>query len=100
MVIAFGGGIVLNKINIDHLNQSFVVICSKTSPEIIFQRISKDGKEKRPLLNKPNPMEEIHKLLDFRAPFYNAATEHQIDTLVLTINEIVEKICKIYESAQ
>ncbi|MFX1296227.1 MAG: shikimate kinase [Promethearchaeota archaeon] len=100
VVIACGGGIILNKINIDYLKKSSVVVCLKTSPEVIFQRISKDGKEKRPLLNKPNPMGEIHKLLEFRAPFYNSATEHQIETSILTIDEIVEKICTIYESAQ
>ncbi len=100
VVIACGGGVVLNKINLDYLKQSSVVVCLKATPEVIFQRISKDGKEKRPLLNKPDPMGEIHRLLEFRAPFYNAATEYQVDTSNLTIDEIVEKICKIYESAQ
>jgi shikimate kinase len=100
VVIACGGGVVLNKLNIDYLKLSAVVICLKTSPKVIFQRISKDGKETRPLLNKPDPMSEIHKLLDFRAPFYNAATDHQIETSNLDVDEVVEKICKIYTLAQ
>ncbi|MHA1131504.1 MAG: shikimate kinase, partial [Candidatus Helarchaeota archaeon] len=54
--------------------------------------------EKRPLLNKPDPMGEIHKLLKFRAPFYYAATEHQIDTTQLTVEEVVQKIIEIYNS--
>lgn len=99
-VIACGGGVVLNKLNIDYLKQSSIVICLKTSPEIVFQRISRDGKEKRPLLNKPDPISEIHKLLKFRIPFYNAATEHQVETSNITIDEVVEIIIKIYESAQ
>ena len=99
LVIACGGGIVLNKLNLDYLRQSSIIICLKSSPEVIFQRISKDGKEKRPLLNKPDPKAEISKLLKFRAPFYNAATEHQIDTSKLTVDEVVEKIREIYESA-
>lgn len=100
VVIACGGGIVLNKVNLDYLNQSSIIICLKTTPEIIFQRISKDGKEKRPLLNKPDPKIEIKKLLQFRAPFYDAATEYQIDTSKLSIDQVVEKIHKIFESAQ
>jgi len=100
VVIACGGGIVLNKLNIDYLKQNAIIICLKTSPEIIFQRISKDGKEKRPLLNKADPKAEIRKLLQFRAPFYNAATEYQIDTSKLTVDEVVERIREIYESAQ
>lgn len=100
VVIACGGGIVLNKVNLDYLKQSSIIICLKTTPEIIFQRISKDGKEKRPLLNKPDPKAEIKKLIQFRAPFYNAATEYQIDTSNLSIDQVVEKIRKIFESAQ
>jgi len=100
VVIACGGGIVLNKLNIDYLRQSSVIICLKTSPEVIFQRISKDGKEKRPLLNKLDPKAEIKKLLKFRSAFYNAATEHQIDTSRSTVDEVVERIREIYESAQ
>jgi len=100
VVIACGGGIVLNKVNIDYLKQSSILICLKTTPEVIFQRISKDGKEKRPLLNKPDPKAEIKQLLKFRAPFYNAATEYQIDTSKLSIDQVVEKIRKIFESAQ
>lgn len=100
VVIACGGGIVLNKLNIDYLRQNSIIICLKTSPEIILQRISKDGKESRPLLNKPDPKAEIKKLLKFRAPFYAAATELQIDTSKLTVDEVVERIREIYESAQ
>jgi shikimate kinase len=100
VVIACGGGIVLNKVNLDYLKQSSIIICLKTTPEIIFQRILKDGKEKRPLLNKLDPKTEIKKLLQFRAPFYNVATEYQIDTSNLSVDQVAEKIRKIFESAQ
>ncbi len=99
-VIACGGGVILNKLNLDYLKLSSVVICLKGSPEIVFQRTMKDGKETRPLLNKPNPMHEIQTLMEFRAPFYNAATEYQIDTSDLTLEEVIEKIVEIYELAQ
>ena len=48
-VIACGGGIVLNKINIDRLKQECVIVCLAASPEVILKRTSTD-KEGRPLL--------------------------------------------------
>ena len=99
-VVVCGGGVILNKLNIDYLKLSSVVICLKSSPEVVFQRTMKDGKETRPLLNKPDPRHEIQKLMEFRAPFYNAATEYQIDTSDLTIEEVIEKVVEIYESDQ
>ncbi len=100
VVIACGGGVVLNRINIEYLKQGAVIVCLKSTPEVIFRRISKNGERKRPLLDKPNPMEEIHKLLEVRAPFYDAATEYQIDTSNLTIYEAVNKIIEIYDSVE
>jgi shikimate kinase len=99
-VIACGGGVILNKLNIDYLKLSSVVICLKADPKVIFKRTMADGKETRPLLNKPEPMHEIETLLAFRRPFYNAATDHQVDTTNLTIDEVVEKLVQIYTSAQ
>ena len=99
-VIACGGGVVLNKLNIDYLKLSSVIICLKASPEMIFERAMKDGKEIRPLLNKPDPMGEIQKLLEFREPFYKAATDNQIDTSNLTVKEVVIEIRKIIDATE
>jgi len=48
-VIACGGGVVLNKINIDRLKKGAVLVYLTASPEVILKRTSGDG-DKRPLL--------------------------------------------------
>ncbi len=91
-VISCGGGVILNKLNIDYLKLSSEVILLKANHEEIFKRAMEEGKEKRPLLNKPNPMKEISDLLEFRKPFYMAATDKVVDTDGKTIEEIVKEI--------
>ncbi|MFX0141001.1 MAG: shikimate kinase [Candidatus Hodarchaeota archaeon] len=93
VVIACGGGVVLNKINIDYLKQKAIIVYLETSPSVIYERTMKEGKEKRPLLDNPNPMKSITDLLQFRVPFYKAAAQYTINTekdIDLIIKEIVE----------
>ncbi|MFN3966602.1 MAG: shikimate kinase [Endomicrobiia bacterium] len=68
-VISTGGGVVLKEENMIALEKNGIIINLSASPEIIFERTSKD--KSRPLLNKENPKEEIMKLLNFRAPYYD-----------------------------
>ncbi|MFX0102807.1 MAG: shikimate kinase, partial [Candidatus Hodarchaeota archaeon] len=55
-VFSVGGGVVLNNINILYLRQSSVIICLTADPKTIFDRTMAEGKEKRPLLAKEDPM--------------------------------------------
>lgn len=99
VVVACGGGVVLNKINIDYLKQDAIVFLLEASPKTILERTMKDGKETRPLLNNPNPEQSIRDLLEFRAPFYKAHADHAIDTN-RTSEEIIEEILKLYSNSQ
>ena len=90
-VIACGGGIVLNKINIDRLKQDSIIVYLTASPRVILQRTSGDG-ETRPLLNVPDKAVEIKELLRFRKPFYERAADIKIDTTKLDISAVVEQI--------
>lgn len=96
IVIACGGGVVLNKINIDYLRQKSIIICLEASPEVIYERIMKNGKEKRPLLSNPNPMKSIKDLLEFRAPFYKVAAQYTINTEKDT-KSIIKEIIEIFQ---
>ena len=95
VVIACGGGVVLNKINIDYLKQNAVFFCLQASPKTILDRTMKDGKETRPLLNNPDPEKTIRDLLEFRAPFYKAFADFIIDTN-RSSDDIVEEIITLY----
>ena len=90
-VIACGGGVVLNTINIDRLRATGVVINLTASPEIILKRIAKDG-DNRPLINVNWPPERIKELMKFRQPFYTRATDITINTSKLSIETVADKI--------
>ncbi|MGV9171376.1 MAG: shikimate kinase [Promethearchaeia archaeon] len=92
VVISCGGGIVLNKINIDYLKQNCYIVLLTASSKEIYSRALKDGTEKRPVINKKNPKEEIDKVLHFRDPFYEAAAEITCNTTGKTFDEIVSEI--------
>ena len=91
VVIACGGGVVLNKINIDRLRKECLIVCLTASPGVILQRTSNSIKE-RPLLNVGNRMREVRKLLELRKPFYEQAADITIDTSKLDIDSIVKQI--------
>ncbi len=90
VVISCGGGVVLNRINIDRLKKNAVLILLTASPETILKRTSSDNE--RPLLNALSRLEKIKELLEFRKPFYNSSAYFTIDTTNLEIDEVVDKI--------
>jgi len=91
LVIACGGGLVLNKINIDRLRNQSRIVYLTASPRVILKRILNNGEE-RPLLKTPNKALEIQELLKFRKPFYERAADIKINTSKLDIDSITEQI--------
>lgn len=90
-IIAVGGGAVLKDINMKYLEKNGVIINLKAKPETIYKRTV--NTDERPLLNKPNPMEEIKKLLAYREPYYKRCS-FVIETDELSIDEVADKIIK------
>jgi len=100
LVIACGGGIILNKINIDRLRQKAIIVYLTASPGVILKRTAKDS-TRRPLLEAADPALTIRELLKFRKPCYERASDIKIDTSKLDIDLVVEQIIariKEYES--
>ncbi len=91
LVIACGGGLVLNKINIDRLRQQSRIVYLTASPRVILKRVSGEAGE-RPLLSVPDKVSEIRGLLGFRRPFYERAADIIINTSKLDIDSIAEQI--------
>jgi shikimate kinase len=99
-VIACGGGIVLNMINIFRLKQECVIVCLEASPAEILKRTSGD-KDGRPLLSVTDREKQIKELLEYRQPFYERAAEITIDTSGSDAPGVVEKVknaLSIYEN--
>jgi shikimate kinase len=90
-VIACGGGIVLNSINIDRLRRECVIVCLAASPEVILKRTSMD-KDGRPLLAVADRARRVKELLAFRRPYYERAADITVNTSGLKIDTIVSRI--------
>ena len=90
-IIACGGGIVLNKINIDRLRERARIVHLTASPRAILKRVSTEEGQ-RPLLEVDNPTLTIQNLLRFRKPFYERAADMTINTSKLDINAVAEQI--------
>ena len=91
LVIACGGGVVLNKINIDRLRGSSRIVYLTAPPKVILKRVAGE-KGQRPLLEVDNPSLTIREMLDFRKPFYERAADIKIDTSKLDIDSVAEQI--------
>ncbi len=94
-VIACGGGVVLNTINIERLRKESVIICLTAAPAVILKRTS--GDNDRPLLNVADRRQQIKKLLQFRRPFYVRAADFTVNTSRLNIETVVGKILELLE---
>ncbi len=91
MVMACGGGVVLNRINIDRMKAECTLVLLTASPDVILQRIS--GHSTRPLLKAPT-REAVEEMLAFRRPFYERAYDIKVNTSPRTVEGVVKEIIR------
>ena len=99
-VIACGGGIVLNTINVFRLKKECVIVCLTASTAVILKRTSGD-KDGRPLLAVADREREIKELIKFRQPFYKRSAEITVNTSRMSAAAVADKIIEMlknYES--
>jgi len=96
VIIACGGGLVLNKINIDRLSQECIIVYLTASVGVILRRTSNDA-GKRPLLAVPDRFQQIKELLKFRRPYYKNSADIIINTSKMSINTVVMRIIEELE---
>jgi shikimate kinase len=89
-VIATGGGVILNRINIDRLRQNSIVVYLTVSPAEILRRVAGDGG--RPLLDTPDKEKRVRELLALRRPLYEQSSDIKVNTSRRSIEAIVEEI--------
>ncbi len=95
LVIATGGGVVLNDENIENLRRSGILITLSASVKDIYSRVS--GKEDRPLLNVPYPEKTIKEMLKLRKPRYELA-DITIDTSGRPLEDVADEILKLLKN--
>ncbi|HSR63728.1 MAG TPA: shikimate kinase AroK [Gammaproteobacteria bacterium] len=91
IVLATGGGAVLDPDNRNHLTGRGTVIYLRASIDQILKRTRKDTK--RPLLNTDNPAEKLRQILAEREAYYEEVADMIIDTDNRTVKNVVEEIC-------
>lgn len=84
IIVSTGGGVVMNKINIDFLKENGRVIFLKTPLKTIKKRL-KNSKDRPLFQNKKN----VKKIFNFRQKLYEEYGDLIIDTNSKTIDEIV-----------
>lgn len=98
LIVSTGGGMMLNAQNVAALSGNSLVFCLVATPEEIFNRISSDNNNNRPLLNTSNPLERISQLIKEREQWYKQFT--QITTSGRTPQEISQQLITIFQSSQ
>ncbi len=93
LIIATGGGVVLDPDNIRDLGETGLLICLRARPPVIMKRVEEETH--RPLLEVPDRPAVIRQKLEARRPFYDRI-DHQIDTSDLTVAEVTDRIIDIY----
>ncbi len=96
-VISTGGGVVLNPKNMEALGRNGIFVALTARPEVILKRVQRRAGE-RPLLQGPDPLGNITRLLTEREKFY-ADSKVKVDTSDIHIEEsvrcIVERISQL-----
>ncbi|MEA3346783.1 MAG: shikimate kinase [Candidatus Auribacterota bacterium] len=89
IIISTGGGVILNKDNLDDFKKKGVTISLMVSPKIVLKRT--ENTNHRPLLNVSDKLKEITNLLKIRKEHYEQA-DYIIDTDKFTPEEVACKI--------
>jgi shikimate kinase len=94
LIIALGGGAVLDSDNIANVERNGLIIWLKADQEVLRKRMNQDPRTlaSRPTLTGKGTIEELEEIMDFRNPFYEKAATIQLDTSTLNVEEVVENI--------
>ncbi len=96
VVIATGGGAILEPNNRVLMRRSGVVVCLEANPGTIYQRLPKEEESRtavRPLLAMADPMERIVELKQSRQAYY-AMADWTVQTDHLTLPEVCQEVIR------
>lgn len=98
LVIATGGGVVLNQENVRLLKDHGFFVLLTAEPNVILERVSR--RNTRPLLAKGKNLETIISLYNERYKFYQACTDFSVDTSFISLEESSEKIVHAFRESE
>lgn len=97
LVVATGGGIVMNQENVKNLKRNGWVIWLQAEETTIKKRMIKDNDigNIRPPIMGSDSFEEINDILKTRKPLYDSMCDMTVDCNALSIEKIVDSIIKV-----
>ena len=99
LVIATGGGAVLDTSNAARLRQTGLVVLLTAPPDVILKRVGRS--RTRPLLaNAPSPRARVEELLTERMPVYRQVAHCHVDTGSRPARDVVQQIVMLYQLTQ
>ena len=97
LIIAPGGGAILDDENVASLKEKGLIIWLKAEGPILWERIIKElsGAARRPSLTGKGTQEEFEEVLTHRKSLYEKAADAIIDTATLSTDKVVESVLQI-----
>jgi shikimate kinase len=89
LVVATGGGLAADPQHLASLRTHALVVCLWASPEAIWERVR--HQTHRPLLQTPDPLDTIRRLLAEREPFYRQA-DVLVNTEARSVKEVTAQV--------
>ena len=98
LIIAAGGGAILEPGNVRDLKRNGFIIWLRADAQVLLGRMAADHRTatRRPGLTGKGTFEELEEVMAYRTPFYERASEAQIDTSTLSLKGVVEGILSIF----
>ncbi len=97
VVVATGGGVVLDADNVALMRSSGLVVWLSAAPQALEERVGTAGG--RPLLVDPAPGARLDALLAERRHLYAAAAHHEITTDGRSIEDVVADVIALWRAS-
>jgi shikimate kinase len=99
ILLATGGGVVLDAQNRERLAQTGTVIYLRARPEDLYRRVR--GDRNRPLLATPDPLARLRELYAQRDPLYQEIAHITVDTgsqgITILVRALVAKLEELWK---
>jgi shikimate kinase len=102
LVLATGGGVVLDPNNVAALQKNGIIIWLTADPAVIQARLAQDQPRdaNRPSLTGGDTIREVAAVAAERAPLYQAAAQISIDTTHRSVSQVVKLVLAALESEE
>jgi shikimate kinase len=99
LIIAAGGGAVLDLGNVKDLRKNGFIVWLKADAQVLFERMLRDHRTAtgRPSLTGKGLLEEFKEVLVQREGLYEEASEAWVDTSLLDVDGVVDSVLSILQ---